>query len=335
MIKNNNFYLNELKTVVFIGYSPIFEELIKINDKKKIETIIITSSDQAKNISKKIKFHIFDEINEKFKKFINKNTQPEKTLFFSISARIIFNKNIIEQLFLNNLVNTHGTRLPLGRGEVLSWRILKEDRLDNLCIHLVDDKIDTGPIIFSNLNLISKEFQLPSEIQNFTIKKFKDFYEAFINKIIKKEKLPLKHQPEYLSSYLPRLSTDDNGWIDWSLSPREILRFINAFDEPYAGASTFINRKGFGRLRIKSAQLHGGEVINHSFMSGIVIRHDHKWIVVALSKYSLIIEKVIDEKKNNILEKIKLGDRFYTPNLEIYNSKKFRAFFNSKGIKKN
>ena len=41
------------------------------------------------------------------------------------------------------------------------------------------------------------------------------------------------------------------------------------------------------------------------------------------------------KKKNNILEKIKLGDRFYTPNLKIYNSKKLRAFFNSKGIKKN
>ena len=298
MIKNNNFYLNEIKTVVFIGYSPIFDELIKINDKKKIETIIITSSDQAKNISKKIKFHIFDEINEKFKKFINKNTQPEKTLFFSVGARIIFNKSIIEQLFFNNLVNTHGTRLPLGRGEALSWRILKEDRLDNLCIHLVDDKIDNGPIIFSHLNLIPKEFQLPSEIQNFRNQKFKNFYEDFINKIIKKEKLSLKHQPEYLSSYLPRLSTKDNGWIDWSLPPREILRFIYAFDEPYAGASTFINRKGFGRLRIKTAQLHGGEIINHSFMAGIVIRHDHKWIVVALSSnYSLIIEKVIDEKK--------------------------------------
>ena len=114
----------------------------------------------------------------------------------------------------------------------------------------------------------------------------------------------MKHPPEYFSSYLPRLSTDKNGWIDWSLDPHELIRFINAFDEPYVGASSLINREGFGRLYIKSAQLHGGEIVNHDFMSGIVTRHDKDWIIVATtSKYSIIIEKIINEEGENVLSK--------------------------------
>ena len=83
-----------------------------------------------------------------------------KTLFFSIGSRNIFKKDIIENLFSNNLVNTHATRLPLGRGEVTSWRILKEDRLDNQLIHIVEDKIDKGPIILNKSKRYTKKIPI-------------------------------------------------------------------------------------------------------------------------------------------------------------------------------
>ena len=252
-----------------------------------------------------------------------------------MGSRNIFKKDIIENLFSNNLVNTHATRLPLGRGEVTSWRILKEDRLDNQLIHIVEDKIDKGPIILNKLSVIPKKYQLPSEIEKFRNENFLRIYESLINKLINQEKLSLKHQTDYLSSYLPRLSTQDNGWIDWSLNPHELIRFINAFDDPYKGASSLINRKNLGRLHLKSAQLHGGEIVNHNFMSGIVTRHDNEWIIIALnSKYSLIVEKIFNESGENIIKKIKEGDRFYTSLEYLENAKKFRAFFDSKGIKK-
>ena len=188
MIKNNSFYFDELETVVFIGYTPIFESLVKINKDNKIKSIIVTSSDQAKYIDENIKFNIFDDTNEKFKSFVKKNTNPKKTLFFSIGARNIFKKEIIEELFQNNLVNTHGTRLPLGRGEPMSWRVLKEDRLDNQLIHLVKDKIDFGPIIFNKLTVIPKEFQFAAEIQQFSHTNFIIFtYPSYLTS--KKQKI--------------------------------------------------------------------------------------------------------------------------------------------------
>jgi len=44
VIKENKFYLESLSSVVFFGQSDVFSELIKINNKLNLETIIITGS---------------------------------------------------------------------------------------------------------------------------------------------------------------------------------------------------------------------------------------------------------------------------------------------------
>ena len=40
---------------------------------------------------------------------------------------------------------------------------------------------------------------------------------------------------------MPRLKTNLNGWIDWSQNVYELERFIGAFDQPYAGAKTYLH----------------------------------------------------------------------------------------------
>ena len=70
-------------------------------------------------------------------------------------------------------------------------------------------------------------------------------------------------------------------------------------------------------------------------MSGLVIRHDKDWIVVATKgQKKLLIEEVLNEKSENILKKIKVGDRFFTPHDIINKSRSFRVRYNSLGIKK-
>ena len=53
MIKDNKFYIENLKNVVFLGQSDVFLKLIKINNSLKLKTLIITSSHQAKLLDKK------------------------------------------------------------------------------------------------------------------------------------------------------------------------------------------------------------------------------------------------------------------------------------------
>ena len=144
-----------------------------------------------------------------------------------------------------------------------------------------------------------------------------------------------KHpQINYLGRYNPRLDTDTDGLIDWNLNSYDLINFINAFDEPYKGASTYLNSGNFGKLYLKKVHLHGGDSPNHPFMSGIVSRHDGDWIVVSTkSKHMLLIELVINTDGENILDKIKIGDRFFTPPEELNFSKKNRTIYTSKGKK--
>ena len=52
-------------------------------------------------------------------------------------------------------------------------------------------------------------------------------------------------------------------------------------------------------------------------MSGIVSRHDNDWIVVSTkSKHMLLVEEVLNRNGKNILNKIKVGDRFFTPEMK-------------------
>ena len=68
------------------------------------------------------------------------------------------------------------------------------------------------------------------------------------------------------------------------------------------------------RVYIKKAQLHGGDSPNHPFMTGIISRHDVNWLVVSTrDQYSLVIEIINNKKGENIINKLKAGDRFNSP----------------------
>ena len=69
-------------------------------------------------------------------------------------------------------------------------------------------------------------------------------------------------------------------------------------------------------------------------MSGLVSRHDKNWIVVSSGDHNMfLIEKVIDKSGKNILKKVKVGDRFYTPNTKLEYSNSVRIKYSSKGMK--
>ena len=75
MVKNNLFHIESLEKIVFIGFSDVFNELIKINESLNIPTDIITSTDQSKNLklegklkANKIVYKILDN---EIKKYIH------------------------------------------------------------------------------------------------------------------------------------------------------------------------------------------------------------------------------------------------------------------------
>jgi methionyl-tRNA formyltransferase len=333
MIKNNKFLLNNFINVVIFGHPP--HEIIEINEKLGLSTTVITSIDQSKLMKKKlINFKVFNSIDEKCINFLKKKFDFKKTLFIGIGPRYIFKKETIKQ-FENNFINIHNSRLPLDAGGGAgSWTIMREDRICNMCIHMMTEDIDGGPIIASELSLYPKECIIPSDFKDHASKLMIDFYQIFIKKLIKKYEFELKPQIHYLSRYNPRLYTEISGFIDWNLNSYDLINFINAFEEPYKGASTYLNNGNLGKLYLKKVQLHGGDTPNHPYMSGIVSRHDKKWITVCTgSKHMLLIENIIDENGENVRSKIKVGDRFFTPIEKLDAAKSKRIYYNSYGLK--
>ena len=93
----------------------------------------------------------------------------------------------------------------------MSWRILRNDRIDNQLVHLVDKGIDTGPIISSKNSLFPPNCVIPQDMEEYSTKLFISFFEAFINEMKQGKKFLLKNQLNYLGRYNSRLNTNING----------------------------------------------------------------------------------------------------------------------------
>ena len=327
MIKNNTFFFNSLKNIVILGYLEKYDQIKAINKDLNINTHLITSP-SFKNRKNDEDHKVFSKLDKNFNKFIRKNFNINETLFVSFGPRWIFKKDLISKLMNNNLVNFHSSRLPLDAGGGgFSWRVMRNDRLGNCLVHLVDSGVDSGPILKNQEFIFSKNCKTPKDFENENNVIFFEFYKKFIFELKSKKKINFTSQSQNLRKYNPRLDTKLNGWIDWFNSSYEIYNFINAFDEPYIGASTQIGKT---KVRLKDVHLHGGEIKSHPFSSGIVIRKNRNWIVVATSDSDcLIVEKVINSKNKNIINSIKEGDRFFTPVKQLVKSRSNRVFYNS------
>lgn len=109
----------------------------------------------------------------------------------------------------------------------------------------------------------------------------------------------------------------------------EILKFINAFDEPYEGTSSYINGV---LVKIKKATVTYTDGIFHPFQKGIIYRKNNIGVFVATEQGTLIIEDIKDNEGNDFINSIKLGDRIFTPQSKIDEAFTTRVFYNDKGL---
>jgi len=238
------------------------------------------------------------------------------TFCLSLGAPWIFEKEIISEVFKNKLFNTHGSRLPQNRGGGgFSWQIMMGSRLGFCQLHIVDAGIDTGDLVKTEEFLYPANCRIPEDYEKLYFAKNLEFLIDFIRKIRKNDIIiETTKQTEYFSSYWPRLSTPENGWIDWAEDLISLDRFICAFDSPYEGCKTFINSK---KVFIKSVIPEFGDNNFHIFQSGIIYRKNINWLMVAAKGGSLIIQEVLDQSGKNIIKDIHIGDRFVTPRKNI------------------
>lgn len=277
----------------------------------------------------KIKYLVTDSISsEEVRGFLGDNTE---SLCISFGAAWIFKEDVIESLFHSRLVNLHGARLPEDRGSGgFTWQILSKGHFGNCLLHLVDMGVDTGPVLSSKEYLYPVTCRIPLDYMRVYRDNNEKFVVEFIDKIIAaSQAIDAIVQPEYLSSFWPRLATPINGWIDWSWSCSEIERFVCAFDKPYPGARTTLKEK---TVILMDATYTLQDSCRHPFQSGLIYRVGPSWICISSNQGNLIVETVLDENGNNITGEIKVGDRFVTP-FERLDKAMGRVFWGPRGVR--
>ena len=278
-------------------------------------------------VNNKIDFLISKDVNRD-RDVISRITK--KTLGVSVGAAWIFREKFI-QYFEGRLVNFHPSKLPQGRGGgPWSWKVLKNERIGTVTLHQIDTGIDTGNIIRYRSFHYPSFCKLPIDYMNYTTKQYYHLLEKLVRDVKEQKEIKTVKQNEDTSTYWPRFCTDIHGYIDWSWKLTEIERFIRAFDEPYKGAMTFVHSV---QVRLKRCEATYRDGRFHPFQKGIVYRVAQGSIFVACDGGGLVIHHLKDGEGRNMIDKIRAGDRFYTPLKYLEQAKQSRAIYTALGMK--
>jgi len=253
----------------------------------------------------------------------------DSTLGISLGAAWDFSADSLG-LFDHRLVNFHPVPLPRYRGGAhFSWQSLQRDLGGGLFFQLLEEQPDAGMIVYSETFTLPPDTRRPADYYAFSDSRYLPFVKAFINRVISGDDFETSRLPEELSLYMPRLSTLEQAFIDWSWTSDEILRFIDAFDDPYPGASTFIRGR---RVFVRNCEFIESKGGFHPFQSGLVIRRSDTAAYVATQAGVLEINSLTFEDGTSAFAESVEGERLYTPSDILESALVFKAEYNAAGL---
>ena len=335
-----------IKYLIVIGGNRESEDspldfILNYTNKKNIKLIYVTNNIHLKKPCKNYKS--FKEFLEKKKvnylvKSSLKNVNFLKlhikkypnTFVLTTFCFFKINKKIIK-IFKNKIFNYHLGKIPEQVGASATfWYIMSSQKKTAITFQKISTELDSGDIIYEKeLSMRRKIFSL-KELYKYVRKNEKSAIYNFLDIIFKKKKiLFLKKNLIKNRVYMPRLNTLVHGFIDWNWSAKDIAIFCSVFDDPYAGASTFLEKK---RVFLKKVSYHQHKINFHPFQYGIIFNKSNSKIFVACK--SGYIKAEIFSNKNIIKpNKIILGRRLYTDQIHLDEAKKKRSAHTGKGIK--
>lgn len=286
--------------VIFMG-TPYFataslEALINFSDFKPIA--VVTSPDKpvgrkqeltpppVKIVAQKNNFLILQPEKIRNQEF----TEQIKNLNPDLIAVTAYGKIIppdILSIPKYGCINVHASILPKYRGPApIQAAILQGDKTTGVTIMLMDEKMDTGPIISQREIAIDSQETLET-LQNKLSKLGAELLIETLPKYISGE-LKQQNQDETLATYCKMISRDD-AKLFWDKTSEEIDRQIRAFT-PWPGAFTFYHIQPNKRLKIIKAQIFDGNVSDNETEYGKMIFDNDKLLVKTGNSWLLILE---------------------------------------------
>jgi methionyl-tRNA formyltransferase len=304
--------------IQIIGHNNIVLNLSKTLKSRKIAFRVLSNKDIPELGKDYTKVATLADLEFELKK------ETGKTLIVSAGAPWIFTQKFLSAFEPEGIFNIHGTPLPHDRGgTIVSWLILNKKRIGNAVIHRIVNDPDAGPILTYNEFIYPSSCHYPIDY----LKEYNKQQEILATDLCirwGKGEIDLtqtSEQPHYLSSYWPRLNAKFNAWIDWSWPGEDIELFVRAFDDPYAGAQTLWRGK---TIRLKKAFFQR-DANYHPFQWGLVYRQrelqSSSYIAIAVNGGTLYAQACESVDEEDILKRIKEGDRLYTSDEKLTVSK--------------
>lgn len=155
----------------------------------------------------------------------------------SINYTGVIPQSVID-VFPLGILNAHGGDLPRYRGNACqAWAILNGEAKIGLCIHrMIGGELDSGDIVARDYLSIDHNTKV-TVAWRWMVERSPALMLKAVKELSKDSSYVLERQSRDLEDALrcyPRRPED--GRIDWRCPALEVLRLINASNEPYAGA---------------------------------------------------------------------------------------------------
>jgi methionyl-tRNA formyltransferase len=334
-----------VKRVILFGGSVLLARAADMLSEAGLEVLIYTSPRHAaepikpngKSLAQVLSerrqnFTVCEDINSErvLPKLVTKNT-----LGIGMGQAWQFKMKLIE-LFGGRLLDFMGIPHPRYRGGAhYTWMIMRNDRRMGCHLQVINENTvqgehDSGGLVFSHCYSLKPDTKTPDQYFEQASERECKFLMRFITLINNGNLFNIKTIDEDRSLYLPRLSTIENGWIDWRWSGVDIERFICAFDFPYVGASTMLGKR---RIHLHECKLLNDEAPFHPYQAGLITRIEHGGaVVVATTSGHLRIKRITCASAR--APDVRIGSRFITPESQLRRALDFRPLYTASRIKK-
>ena len=237
------------------------------------------------------------------------------TTAWMMTFAYILPKKVLD-LLPNNFINFHYGILPKYRGpNPILAQMLNYETKSGITIHIVDEKIDAGPIIYQETIEIEDR-----DTYGIQLKKLGILGTSMAVKLLwsirSNQVLPSLEQDKSQASYYKKPIISDL-MINWkNMSSWQIIRLINSCNPWNKGAGTYINNMG---ICITDAEIID-ENISEALTPGTIVSLDTlNGLIIYCCDQKLIKVNVINLEEGFFAAKrllefgIKVNDRFISP----------------------
>jgi methionyl-tRNA formyltransferase len=209
-----------------------------------------------------------------------RNFSPD--LFVVVAFGQILSREVLD-IPPHGSINVHASLLPRYRGAApINWALINGEEMTGVTTMLLDEGMDTGPILLQRLLDIEPEDNVPSLQDKLSLLGSELLMET-VGQLKRGELKPVP-QDHTKASYAPRLKKDD-GLIDWRKSAQEIYNLIRGMT-PWPTAYTHLEGKA---LKIFNSVVIEEEVNGEA---GEISGVSREGIRVITGKGSLLIRDV-------------------------------------------